>query len=217
MRIATFRNWPSLRARRQLPHLGLGIETITGLDLDGGCALADQRIEPRQRACNQLGLGRLACCGNRRDDAAAGARDLLIARALQAKLELMRAIAAEHEMGVAIDQAGRDPAAAAIDPLDGVRVHRKIRLRTRINDAAVARRDQPALDLAEIGAVAAHRGEPGVVPDPVEALCHARRPLEVGCLTYMSRHIIVSRFCPAGVENDTTAFRIRAAALGLGQ
>jgi hypothetical protein len=31
-------------------------------------------------------------------------------------------------------------------------------------------------DLAEIGTIGPHRGEPGVMPDPVEALCHARVP-----------------------------------------
>jgi hypothetical protein len=40
-----------------------------------------------------------------------------IARALQAHLEFMGAVAAINQMGVAIDQAGRDPAAAAIDDL----------------------------------------------------------------------------------------------------
>ncbi len=34
----------------KLPHFGLGVQAVAGLDLDRGDALADQRIEPRQRA-----------------------------------------------------------------------------------------------------------------------------------------------------------------------
>ena len=42
---------PAEAARgRQLPHLGLGVQAVAGLDLDRGDALADQRVEPRQRA-----------------------------------------------------------------------------------------------------------------------------------------------------------------------
>ncbi len=48
----------------ELPHLGLGIETIAGLDLDCGRALADQRVEPRQRGCDEFGLARLARRGH---------------------------------------------------------------------------------------------------------------------------------------------------------
>jgi hypothetical protein len=39
------------------------------------------------------------------DDAAAGARDVLVAGALQALLELAGAVAGEHQVGVAVDQA----------------------------------------------------------------------------------------------------------------
>jgi hypothetical protein len=46
-----------------------------------------------------------------RDDAAAGARDLLIARAGQPLFEFAGAVAAIDQMGMAIDQARRDPAA----------------------------------------------------------------------------------------------------------
>ena len=161
---------------RKLPDLGLGVEAIAGLDLDGGRALADQRVQPRQRAGDEFGFARVARGGHGRDDTAARARDFFIARALQAQLEFVRAVAAIDEMGVAIDQAGRDPAAFAIDPLDRVRIRRKIRLRAGIDNAAIARRDHAMLDLAEIGTVGAHRGEPGVMPDPVETLCHAMVP-----------------------------------------
>ena len=52
---------------------------------------------------------------DRGDDAAAGARDLLVARAGQPHLELVGAVAAIDQVGVAVDQARRDPAAVAVD------------------------------------------------------------------------------------------------------
>src|SRR5262249_37403647 len=116
------------------------------------------------------------CRGYRRNDAAAGARDLLITRALETELELMRTVAAIDEMGVTVDEAGRNPASLAIDPIDRVGIDREIRLRARINDMTIARGDQTALDLAEIGTIGPQGCEPGIVPDPVEALCHAVVP-----------------------------------------
>ena len=47
-------------------------------------------------------------------DAAAGARDLFVARAGEAQRELVRALAAVDEMRVAVDEAGRDECAAAV-------------------------------------------------------------------------------------------------------
>ncbi|MGY4430125.1 hypothetical protein ACVWWO_002602 [Bradyrhizobium sp. F1.13.1] len=170
----------------QLPHLGLGIQAVAGLDLDRGGTLGNQRIEPRQRVCYELGLACLARRGHCRDDTAAGARDLLVARALQAQLEFMGAVAAIDQMGVTIDETGRDPAPSAIDPFGCIGIRRKISLRTCIDDMAGARGDHAMLDLTKIGAVGPHRGEPGVMPDPVEALCHAtvpsRMPLRPGML-----------------------------------
>ena len=161
---------------RELPHLGLGVEAIAGLDFDGGHALADQRIEPRQRAHGKVGLARLPRCRDGRDDATAGARDLFVACALEAQLEFMRAVAAIDEMGVAIDEARRNPAARAVDPFGRVRIHREVRLRASKGDVSVARCDQAVIDLAEIGTITPHRGEPGVVPDAIEALSHAIVP-----------------------------------------
>ena len=102
---------------RKLLQLGLLFEPVARLDLDRGDALGHQRGEPPVGAGEQLGLARRARRLDGGEDAAAGARDLLIARALQAQLELMGAVAAIDEMGVAIDQARRDPAPAAIDRL----------------------------------------------------------------------------------------------------
>src|ERR1700722_18310400 len=82
----------------QLPPLRLEVEPIAGFDLDRGYALGDQRVEARQGSGEQgLGSGehrllaRGACRLDGRDNAASGPRHLLIARAREAKLELMGA------------------------------------------------------------------------------------------------------------------------------
>ena len=62
----------SRRAARSMLQLGLEVEPVAGLDLDRGDALGDQRVEPRQRAGDELVLARLARRPHRRDDAAAG-------------------------------------------------------------------------------------------------------------------------------------------------
>ena len=49
-----------------------------------------------------------------------------IARALQAQLEFMGAVTAIDEMGVAVDEAGRDPAPRAVDPFGCIGICRKI-------------------------------------------------------------------------------------------
>ena len=54
---------------------------------------------------------------HRGNDAATGARDCFVARTRQALLELVGAVAAVNQMGMTVDQAGRDPAAGAIGPL----------------------------------------------------------------------------------------------------
>ncbi len=59
-------------------------------------------------------MRRCASETNRGDDAATGACDLFIGGALQAHLEFFGAIAGVDEMGVAVDEAGGDPAAFAV-------------------------------------------------------------------------------------------------------
>jgi len=96
----------------QLAALGIEFEAISGLDLDGGDAFRDQGIEPGQRRRHKF-VGACFSRGfHRRDDAAARARDFFVTRARQTSLELVGAIAAVNQMGVAVDQAGCDPAPA---------------------------------------------------------------------------------------------------------
>ena len=100
----------------QHAKLGLGIEAVAGLDLDGRHPFGDQPVETRQRRGHQ----RLCISGPRRRDGRADAparpRDLLVARALEAHLELARAVAAMHEMGVTVDQRRRRDPPALVEP-----------------------------------------------------------------------------------------------------
>jgi hypothetical protein len=106
-----------------LPRLGIGLQSIPGFNLDGGDTLGDQYIETRQHRCDQLVLGR----GTRRldcgENAAACARDLLVAGAGQPQLELVSAITGVDEVCVAIDQSRCDPTPGDINPL--VRLERR--------------------------------------------------------------------------------------------
>ena len=158
---------------RQLSHLGFGVEPIAGFDLDRRHALADQRVEPRQRAGDEFGLAGRPRRSDRRDNAAARARDLFVACALQPQLELVRAVSAENQMGMTIHQSGRDPPPRAIDPLGRIGIRWKIGTRAGKDDAAIARCDHAMLDHAELGQILPNGGEPGIVPDSIEALGHA--------------------------------------------
>ena len=103
---------------RSMLQLGLDVEPVAGLHLDRRHALGEQRVEPGQggaRRARPRSRARVAAHG--RDDAAAGPRDLLVGRAREPQLELVRAVAAIDQMGVAIDEARRDPAAVALDRL----------------------------------------------------------------------------------------------------
>ena len=70
--------------------------------------------EPALRERQQLGFGCSTGRADGRDDAAAGLGDVLVARALQPQLELVRAVAGVDEMRVAIDEAGQEPRAARV-------------------------------------------------------------------------------------------------------
>ncbi len=120
-------------------HLQFVIErqAVTRLDLDRGGTLGDQRVEAGQRAGDQIGLARGASRGHGRADAAAGPGDLLIGRAVEPHLELPGAVAGMDQMGVAVDQARRDPAARAVDRLRRVE-GRRVGGGAGIDDPAVA-------------------------------------------------------------------------------
>ncbi len=162
----TRRSSASRRATLQRLALGGELEPVARLHLNRGDAFGDQRIEARQRLAQELVLARGARRVDRGDDAASGARDLLIAGAGEPHFELAGAIAGVDEMGVAVDQRGSDPAAVAFDdvrpraPGDG-----QIGLWADEGDAAVARCDRAALDDAEARPLGGERRQTRVQPN----------------------------------------------------
>jgi hypothetical protein len=128
-------------------QLAVAVEAIARLDLDGGDAGRLQPFETTEGRGVEVVLGRLARGLDRGDDAAAGAGDLLIGRALQTLFELAGTVAAEDEVGVAIDQARRDPAAAEAVGLRRL-VVRQVGARADPDDGPVADQDRRVLDCA---------------------------------------------------------------------
>ena len=79
-------------------------------------------------------------------------------------------------MGMTIDQSGRDPPPAAIDPFGRIGVRWKVRMAACKGDATIPRGNHATLDHAEVGQIPPNGGEPGVMPDSIEALGHAAFP-----------------------------------------
>jgi hypothetical protein len=156
------------RARRaQLLALVFEREAVARLDLDGGHALGQQRVQARQAGRDQVRFAGRARRLHRREDAATGTRDGFITDTVQALLELLRAIAGVHEVGVAVDETRRDPAAFAVDDLERVELRGCTVDRPRIGDAPVATRDESVVDDSETFPVRRHRRESGIPPDPI--------------------------------------------------
>jgi hypothetical protein len=118
-----------------LAFVGQG-QAVAGLDLDRGHAFGTHRQQARPAFAGQLFRGGSTGGAHGGDDAAAGTGDLGIADALQALLEFVGAVAGVDQVGVAVDQAGRDPAAFAVDA--GGRLQVGIAAgRADVDDAAV--------------------------------------------------------------------------------
>ena len=147
----------------QHAQLGLEIEAVARLDLDRGHAVRAQGLEATPRAL----LERLGAGGPGRPDgagdAAARARDRLVGDALEALLELGRTVAREHEVGVAVDQAGRQPAAPAVDQEAGVPM-RQLGLGADPGDPAALDRERALCDRAVGAALLGHGRETDVGP-----------------------------------------------------
>ena len=103
-------------------ELGLDIEAVAGLDLDGRDAFGEERSQAAGCGPEEVVLARRARGGDRREDAAALLGDVGIGCAVEPLLEFIGAIAAIDEMGVAIDETRRDEAPAAVDREAGRRI-----------------------------------------------------------------------------------------------
>jgi hypothetical protein len=97
---------------RDCEHLELRfkIQAVARLDLDRRNTLGGQRLHPGQSRRVQL-VGRRGARGaHGGKDAAAGARDVLVACAFEALLEFAGTIAGEDEVRMAVDERRGDPA-----------------------------------------------------------------------------------------------------------
>src|SRR5262245_229147 len=100
---------------RHFEHLqfGVDIETVARFDLDRGDTFGEQALESSRCRSDELIFRGLACRAYGRENAAARLGDLGIGSTIEAHFELVGAVAAVDEMGVAVDQArGQEPSAA---------------------------------------------------------------------------------------------------------
>ena len=129
-------------------ELGLDVEAVAGLDLDRRDPALHQCPQARARLLHKLFQGSRPRRLHGRGDAAAGAGDFLIGRALEPLLIFAGAVAAEDEVGVAIDQAGGDPGAVQRLDLSGL-VAGQLGAAADPDDAPVLDADGAILDRPE--------------------------------------------------------------------
>jgi len=165
----------------KLPRFRVAVEAVARLHLDRRDALGDQRVQPRQRLAEQRCLIGLPGRRDGGEDAAALPGDLFVGRTLDPQLELARAVAGVHDMGVAIDQPGSDPAARAIRHLRrAATLGGQLRLRPGIDDAPIPAGDG-ARRVGRLRPVRAHRQQAGIAEQAIGGarLCYLRPPLPV--------------------------------------
>jgi hypothetical protein len=155
----------------QHPDLGRKVEPVARLDLDRGHALGQEAPQPASRHRLELARRGRPRRPHRSGDAAAAARDLLVGRAQQALLELVRPVAREHEMRMRVDQAGRDPAASDVDDVFCL-VLRQLRRGAKPGDAPALDGERRLPDRTIGRAGFGHGGEVGVDEQAVEGSGH---------------------------------------------
>ena len=94
------------------------IKSVARFDLDRGHPVREQCPRARQRLCQQLLIIKPTRRPHRRFDAAAGSSDLGIAGTGQTGFKFVGALPAVYQVGVAINEAGRQQSAVGIDDLD---------------------------------------------------------------------------------------------------
>src|SRR5690349_14370784 len=149
-------------------HLALvfAVESVAGFHFDCGDSLSSEAVDARLGILQQLFFACLASLRHGRPDAPASAGDLLVACALQAKLELLRAIAGEDQMRMTIDQARRQPTAGQIVPAPrkAIGSPRQVLAQPDPCDPARLGRNGAVFDGAIRRPAGAHGGEPAVNP-----------------------------------------------------
>ena len=162
----------------ELFDLGFGIDAVARLDLDRRDALGHERVQPSKGLCRKCRCIGRACLRNRRSDTT-DCCHVFVARTRKSELELVDAVAAEHEMRVAIDQPGRDPPTFAVDrrrSLEG----RRLATRAAPCDAPIPGRQDAIFDDAQPIRTAGHRGEARMGPHRVNA-CHMSPSSRLPC------------------------------------
>ncbi len=155
----------------QLAALGREVEAVSRFDLDRGDALGDQCVEAGQGGGDELVLARQARGLHGRCDAATAFGELFVARAGEPQLELLGTVAAVDEMGVAVDEARRDPAAGAVDALLRIEGGGCILGWACVDDLAAGLRDKPVLNETEPGPVGRKCRQTAVMPQMIDRHC----------------------------------------------
>jgi hypothetical protein len=99
-----------LRSDREAAGLVLDRESVPGLDLDRGGALPAHLVHVARDLGPEVVVGR---CPRRRDRGADAAGCVRLAR--HARGELLGAVAGEHQVAVAVDEAGDDGPSCGVD------------------------------------------------------------------------------------------------------
>ncbi len=108
---------PSRRIARSIFSSPFEIERVPALHLDRGDALIAQPPEPGEGERDERLLRGVAGRAHGGHDPAARLRDLEVRRAPAAELELVGALAREHQVGVRVDEARADEAAVRAQDL----------------------------------------------------------------------------------------------------
>jgi len=163
-------------AARHSEHLALvlGGEAIARFDLDRGYTLGHQSAQPRQRLLVKVVFAGLPRRLHGGCDATAASGEFRVARAIEAHLELSRAIAAVDQMGVAIDQSGGDEPARAVEhgPARRLGTRRQRRSGAHPRDFAILDPHRTRLDQAVGSATRRHGRQLGIDPKGVPIGVH---------------------------------------------
>jgi len=174
-------------------------EPISRFDLNGGHTLGEQGIEARERCSNQLGLLGRPGRSHRRENAAARARDCLVGGTGKALRMFLGAVAGVNEVGVAVDEAGRDETSFEIGLLVSAPVTWQLGIRPDEHDASLSRRDRPALDQTEPRPTRRQGRDSRSTPEPIASHAHM-----IWCSA-----MIGSLFCDAALLPEGWRPRVR--------
>ncbi len=116
-------------------------QTVAGFDFDRGDAAGHQGIEARQGAFDQVVFTGGTGGGDGRKNATAGVGDLFIGGAIEAQLKFVGAIAGEDEVGVTVNQSGRDQPSTKVNDLAG-----EVGVCASIDNAPILRSDHAVFD-----------------------------------------------------------------------